>query len=125
MNREIKPEIMTAFETFFDKSWYILGNAVQDFETAYANFNNTDYAVGVSNGLDALHIALKCAGIGAGDEVLVPSNTYIATFLAVSYVGATPVPVEPDLHTYNINPGLLEAAITPKTKAIIPVHLYG
>lgn len=125
MNREIKPEIMTAFEQFFDKSWYILGSAVQDFETAYAAFNDTRYAVGVSNGLDALHIALKCAGIGAGDEVLVPSNTYIATFLAVSYVGAIPVPVEPDIHTYNINPALLEAAITPKTKAIIPVHLYG
>jgi dTDP-4-amino-4,6-dideoxygalactose transaminase len=125
MNREIKPEIMTAFEQFFDKSWYILGTAVKDFEAAYAQFNQTRAAVGVSNGLDALHIALKCAGIGAGDEVLVPSNTYIATFLAVSYVGATPVPVEPDIHTYNINPDLLEAAITPKTKAIIPVHLYG
>lgn len=116
---------MTAFEQFFDKSWYILGTAVKDFEAAYAQFNQTRAAVGVSNGLDALHIALKCAGIGAGDEVLVPSNTYIATFLAVSYVGATPVPVEPDIHTYNINPDLLEAAITPKTKAIIPVHLYG
>jgi dTDP-4-amino-4,6-dideoxygalactose transaminase len=125
MNREIKPEIMTAFEQFFDKSWYILGTAVKDFEAAYAQFNQTRAAVGVSNGLDALHIALKCAGIGSGDEVLVPSNTYIATFLAVSYVGATPVPVEPDIHTYNINPDLLEAAITPKTKAIIPVHLYG
>ncbi|MBY0476805.1 MAG: DegT/DnrJ/EryC1/StrS family aminotransferase [Chitinophagaceae bacterium] len=125
MNREIKPEIMTAFEQFFDKSWYILGTSVQDFEAAYAHFNQTKAAVGVSNGLDALHIALKCAGIGAGDEVLVPSNTYIATFLAVSYVGATPVPVEPDIRTYNINPDLLEAAVTPKTKAIIPVHLYG
>lgn len=116
---------MTAFEQFFDKSWYILGTAVQDFEAAYAQFNQTKAAVGVSNGLDALHIALKCLGVGAGDEVLVPSNTYIATFLAVSYVGATPVPVEPDIRTYNINPDLLEAAITPKTKAIIPVHLYG
>lgn len=125
MNREIKPEIMIAFEQFFDKSWYILGTAVQDFETTYARFNKTCAAVGVSNGLDALHLALKCAGIGAGDEVLVPSNTYIATFLAVSFVGATPVPVEPNMHTYNINPDLLEAAITPKTKAIIPVHLYG
>lgn len=125
MNREIKPEIMTAFEQFFDKSWYILGSAIQDFEAAYAQFNQTRAAIGVSNGLDALHIALKCAGIGAGDEVLVPSNTYIATFLAVSYVGAIPVPVEPDVQTYNINPDLLEAAITVKTKAIIPVHLYG
>jgi dTDP-4-amino-4,6-dideoxygalactose transaminase len=125
MNQEIKSEIMTAFEQFFDKSWYVLGAAVQDFEKDYAAYNTTRYAVGVSNGLDALHIALKCAGIGEGDEVLVPSNTYIATFLAVSYVGALPVPVEPDIHTYNINPALLEAAITPKTKAIIPVHLYG
>ncbi len=116
---------MEAFERFFDKSWYILGQEVKAFEAAYAAFNKTGYAVGVSNGLDALHIALRTLQIGPGDEVIVPSNTYIATLLAVSYVGATPVPAEPDLHTYNLSPAAVAAAITAKTKAIIPVHLYG
>ena len=95
------------------------------FEKEYAAFNKINEAVGVSNGLDALHISLKVLEIGEGDEVIVPSNTYIATVLAVSYVGAKPVFVEPDEQTYNINPLLIEAAITSKTKAIIPVHLYG
>ena len=125
INRQIKAEILSAFESFFDKGWYILGDSVKKFELEYSVFNQTQFAVGVSNGLDALHIALKTLGIGNGDEVIVPSNTYIATLLAVSYVGATPVPIEPDLQTYNINPDLIEAAITPKTKAIIAVHLYG
>jgi dTDP-4-amino-4,6-dideoxygalactose transaminase len=125
MNQVIKPEIMEAFETFFDKSWYVLGDRVKAFEKEYALFNHTDYAVGLSNGLDALHIALKAVGVGAGDEVIVPSNTYIATLLAVSYVGAKPVLVEPDEKTYNINPLLIEQSITRNTRAIIPVHLYG
>lgn len=125
MNRQIKPEIMDAFEDFFDKGWYILGQEVKAFEAAYAAFNQTGYAVGVSNGLDALHIALRTLQIGVGDEVIVPSNTYIATLLAVSYVGAIPVPVEPDRLTYNLSPTAVVEAITPKTKAIIPVHLYG
>ncbi|MXV52830.1 aminotransferase [Pedobacter sp. HMF7647] len=125
INKRIKSEITAAFEDFFDDAWYILGNRVKTFEEQYANFNQTGYCVGLSNGLDALHIALKTLNIGFGDEVIVPSNTYIATVLAVSYVGATPVFVEPDIKTYNLDPSLIEAAITPKTKAIMPVHLYG
>jgi dTDP-4-amino-4,6-dideoxygalactose transaminase len=124
-NAQIKSEILTSFEKFFDRSWYILGDAVTQFEKEYASFNKTNYAVGVSNGLDALHIALKALNIGVGDEVILPSNTYIATALAVSYVGATPVLVEPDIDTYNINPANIAQAITINTKAILPVHLYG
>jgi dTDP-4-amino-4,6-dideoxygalactose transaminase len=125
VNKQIKGEIMTAFEQFFDKAWYILGDKVKQFEQEYAAFNQVDHCVGVSNGLDALHIALKALGVGPGDEVIIPSNTYIATALAVSYVGATPVLVEPDIQTYNIDPAKIEAAITPHTRAIMPVHLYG
>lgn len=124
-NKQIKSEILSSFEHFFDSSWYVLGEQVKRFETEYATFNNVKHCIGVSNGLDALHIALKALGIGDGDEVIVPSNTYIATALAVSYVGATPVFVEPDINTYNIDPSKIEAAITSKTKAIMPVHLYG
>jgi dTDP-4-amino-4,6-dideoxygalactose transaminase len=124
-HQQIKPEITAAFDRFFDSSWYILGNEVVEFEQQYATYNKTKYAVGVSNGLDALHISLRALGIGAGDEVIVPSNTYIATALAVSYAGATPVFVEPDVHSYNIDPQFIEQAINPKTKAIMPVHLYG
>jgi dTDP-4-amino-4,6-dideoxygalactose transaminase len=124
-NTTIKPEIMSAFEQFFDKGWYVLGEHVKKFEKEYASFNKVNHAVGVSNGLDALHIALRTLEIRAGDEVIVPSNTYIATALAVSYVGATPVFVEPKNDTYNIDPDRIEAAISSKTKAIMPVHLYG
>lgn len=125
MNADVKQELLPAFEKFIDSNWYILGEAVKKFENEYASFNNTAYSVGVANGLDALIIALKTLNIGKGDEVIVPSNTYIASWLAVSYVGATPVPVEPRLDTYNINPELIEEQITPRTKAIMPVHLYG
>jgi dTDP-4-amino-4,6-dideoxygalactose transaminase len=125
INKKIKEEILSSFENFFDNAWYVLGEQVKNFEKEYASFNQIKNCVGVSNGLDALHIALKTLGIGDGDEVIVPSNTYIATPLAVSYVGATPVFVEPDIHTYNIDPLKIEAAITSKTKAIMPVHLYG
>ena len=124
-HRQIKQELTKAFEDFFDSGWYVLGNNVKLFEKEYALFNDTKYAVGVSNGLDALHIALRTLGIGEGDEVIVPSNTYIATVLAVSYTGAKPVFVEPDINTFNINTALIEAAISKHTKAIIPVHLYG
>jgi len=124
-NTTIRNGILTAFENFFDKAWYVLGDAVQQFEQEYALFNQSKFAIGVSNGLDALFLSLKTLDIGAGDEVIVPSNTYIASLLAVSYTGATPVLVEPDEQTYNINPALIEAAITSKTKAILPVHLYG
>ena len=125
MHAPIKQEIMQTFEAFYDSNWYVLGDKVKQFEADYALLNKTEYAVGISNGLDALHIALMSLGIGTGDEVIVPSNTYIATALAVSYVGATPIFVEPNIQTYNIDPHLIEAAITPKTKAIMPVHLYG
>jgi dTDP-4-amino-4,6-dideoxygalactose transaminase len=124
-NSLIREEIVTAFETFFDRKQYILGESVSTFEHAYASFNKVSYCVGVSNGLDALHIALRTLNIGEGDEVIVPSNTFIATVLAVSYVGAVPVFVEPDKLTYNIDPALIESAVTARTKAIIPVHLYG
>ena len=125
VNHLIKPEIMEAFEQFFDKGTYVLGANVKQFEEEYAEFNEVKHCIGVSNGLDALHIALKTLNIEKGDEVIIPSNTYIATALAVSYVGAKPVFVEPDAQTYNIDPNNIEAAITERTKAIIPVHLYG
>lgn len=124
-NKQIKSQILEAFEAFFDSEWYVLGDKVRGFENEYAKFNNVNHCVGLSNGLDALHIALLTLEIGEGDEVIVPSNTYIATALAVSYVGATPVFVEPNLGTYNIDPSNIEAAITSKTKAIMPVHLCG
>ena len=124
-NQQIKAEILSSFEHFFDNSWYVLGEQVKQFEQEYAAFNHVTHCIGVSNGLDALHLALKALDIGKGDEVIVPSNTYIATALAVSYVGATPVFVEPHINTYNIDPVKTEAAITSKTKAIMPVHLYG
>jgi dTDP-4-amino-4,6-dideoxygalactose transaminase len=124
-NQQIRADMMAAFAEVFDSKWYILGKTVERFEAEYAAFNQVGHCVGVSNGLDALHLCLKALGIGPGDEVIVPSNTYIATVLAVSYVGATPIFVEPDAATFNIDPALIAAAITPRTKAIMPVHLYG
>lgn len=124
-NQVIKNEILKSFENFFDNKWYVLGEQVREFEKEYAAYNRVGHSIGVSNGLDALHLSLKALNIGKGDEVIVPSNTYIATLLAVSYVGAIPVLVEPNINTYNIDPAKIESAITPKTKAIMPVHLYG
>jgi dTDP-4-amino-4,6-dideoxygalactose transaminase len=124
-NELIKSDILKSFEAFFDSNYYVLGNKVKEFEKEYAIFNKTKYAVGVSNGLDALHLALKTLDIKEGDEVIVPSNTYIASALAVSYTGAKPVFVEPKIDTYNLDPKLIEQKITKKTKAIMPVHLYG
>ena len=125
MEKELEKEIKGAFERVLDNSWYIGGAEDKDFEGKFANFCDVNYCVGTGNGLDSLFIALKALGIKSGDEVIVPSNTYIATALAVSYVGATPVFVEPDIRTFNINPDMIEDAITDRTKAIIPVHLYG
>lgn len=125
MEKELDKELRGAFERVYEKSWYIEGEEDTKFEKAFAEYCNTDYCVGVGNGLDALMLALKALGIKAGDEVIVPSNTYIATALAVTYVGATPVFVEPDIKTFNINPDEIEEKITSKTKAIMPVHLYG
>ncbi len=124
-NLQVKSGIVNALERVIDSNWYVLGEEVKSFEKAYAEYSQVDYSIGVANGLDALHIALKVLGIGPGDEVIVPSNTYIATVMAVSFVGAVPVFVEPNIDTYNIDPNLIEAAITTKTRAIMPVHLYG
>lgn len=125
MEKELDRDLREAFERVYDASWYIEGREDEKFETAFAEFCNSKFCVGVGNGLDALMLALKALGIGEGDEVIVPSNTYIATALAVTYVGATPVFVEPDIRTFNIDPAKIEAAITSKTKAVMPVHLYG
>lgn len=125
MEHEFNQELREAFERVYTRSWYIGGVEDEEFEKSFAEYCNTKYCVGVGNGLDALMLALKALGIQNGDEVIVPSNTYIATALAVTYVGATPIFVEPDIRTFNINPDYIEAAITEKTKAIMPVHLYG
>lgn len=125
MEKELNDDIRDAFNRVFARSWYIEGVEDEAFEKAFADFCGTKYCVGVGNGLDALMLTLKALGIGEGDEVIVPSNTYIATALAVTYVGATPVFVEPDIRTFNIDPSRIDAAITHKTKAIVPVHLYG
>ena len=125
LEKELDSQLRGAFERVFENSWYIDGNEDKAFEKAFAEYCHSDYCVGVGNGLDALLLVLKAWGIGEGDEVIVPSNTYIATALAVTYVGAKPVFVEPDIRTYNIDPALIEEKITPKTKAIMPVHLYG
>ena len=122
---ELRVDIDEAIRRVLDSGWYILGNEVKKFEDDFAAYCNVKHCVTVANGLDALFIILKAYGIGEGDEVIVPSNTFIATWLAVSYTGATPVPVEPDINTYNIDPLKIEKAITSKTKAIMPVHLYG
>ncbi|WP_153799455.1 DegT/DnrJ/EryC1/StrS family aminotransferase [Foetidibacter luteolus] len=125
MHDTIKHEMLNAFEKVYDSKWYILGNNVKEFESAYASFSNTQYCAGISNCLDALVLSLQVLGIDSGDEVIVPSNTYIATVLAVTRLGATPVFAEPDKLTYNLDPENFEKAITSKTKAAIPVHLYG
>ena len=125
LEKELDQPLRAAFERVFERSWYIDGAEDSAFEKAFAAYCSRDYCVGCGNGLDALLLVLKAWGIGEGDEVIVPSNTYIATALAVTYVGATPVFVEPDIRTYNIDPNRIEASITPKTKAIMPVHLYG
>ncbi len=122
---ELKDELDEAYSRVMNSGWYILGEEVEAFEHEFADYCGAKHCVGVANGLDALHLILRGYGIGAGDEVIVPSNTYIATWLAISYAGATPVAVEPDIDTYNLDPDKIAAAITPRAKAIMPVHLYG
>ena len=122
---ELRQELDVAYRRVMQSGRYILGDEVEGFEEEFAAYCVAKYCIGVGNGLEALHLILRGYGIGKGDEVIVPSNTYIATWLAVSYAGATPIPVEPNPHTYNIDSEKIEAAITPRTKAIIPVHLYG
>ena len=125
MEHELDKDLRDAFDRVYTRSQYIGGVEDKAFEKAFAEYCHSNYCIGVGNGLDSLMLALKALGVGKKDEVIVPSNTYIATALAVTYVGATPVFVEPDIRTFNIDPKLIEAAITDKTKAIIPVHLYG
>jgi len=122
---ELKAELDEAYFRFMKSAWYILGKEVEAFEQEYAAYCGARFCVGVGNGLEALHLLLRAYDIGEGDEVIVPSNTYIATWLAVSYAGAVPVPVEPDSRTSNIDPERIASAITPRTRAILPVHLYG
>jgi dTDP-4-amino-4,6-dideoxygalactose transaminase len=124
-HEELRNELREAFERVLDSAWYIQGAELKLFEQEFASYCEVEYCIGVGNGLDALHLILRAYNIGMGDEIIVPSNTFIATWLASSYSGAMPIPVEPDARTYNINPELIEASITPRTKAIIAVHLYG
>lgn len=125
MERELEDDLRAGFERVFTKSQYISGTENEKFEREFAKYCVVRYCVGCGNGLDALMLALRALGIGEGDEVLVPSNTYIATALAVTYVGAKPIFVEPDIRTFNIDCTRIEEKITDRTKAMIPVHLYG
>ena len=124
-NREIQKEILSKIKKFFAKGRYIMGEELELFEQEFAQYINHDYCIGVASGLDALFLSLKALELGEGDEVIVPSNTYIASVLSISHVGATPVFVEPHPFTYNIDVSKIEEKITNKTKVILPVHLYG
>lgn len=124
-NAPLRQDLEAAMARVHDRGWYILGPEVEAFEAAFAEYCGARYSVGTGNGLEALHLVLRAWDIGPGDEVIVPSNTYIATCLAVTMVGATPVPVEPREATCNLDPDRLESAVTPRTRAIIAVHLYG
>lgn len=125
MEKELNQDLQGAFARVYENSWYIEGREDEAFEKAFAQYCDVKYCIGCGNGLDALILILRAYGIGVGDEVIVPSNTFIATALAVSYVGATPVFVEPTLNYYNIDPDRIQEKITPRTKAIMAVHLYG
>lgn len=122
---ELEGETNAAIQRVLQSGWYVLGEEVEAFENEFAGYTGASQCIGVANGLDALHLALIAMGVGPKDEVIVPSNTYIATWLAVSHCGAIPVPVEPNENTYNLDPERIESAITPRTKVILPVHLYG
>ncbi len=125
LNESFEPELRTAFEEVLQSGHYILGHQLELFEADFATFHSVKHCIGVSNGLDAIILALRALGLPEGSEVIVPSNTYIATVLAVISAGLKPVLVEPDVRTYNIDPAKIEAAITPSTKAMVVVHLYG
>lgn len=120
-----RPELTAAFNRVLDSGWFIMGEELKAFEREYADYCGARFCIGVANGLDALSLSLRALGLGPGDEVIVPSNTYIASWLAVTHVGAIPVPVEPAPGSFNIDPALIRQAITPRTRAIMPVHLYG
>lgn len=125
MHAEIRPLLARAYERVVASNWFVLGQEVDAFEAEFATYCEARHCVGVANGLDALFLSLKAMDIGPGDEVIVPSNTYIASWLAVSFTGATPIPVEPDPKTFNVDPDRIEDAITTRTRCILPVHLYG
>ncbi|SFA51815.1 dTDP-4-amino-4,6-dideoxygalactose transaminase [Anoxybacillus pushchinoensis] len=125
INLQYKEEIEVAIARVLESGWYILGNEVASFEEEFAQYCGVKHCIGVANGLDALTLIIRAYGFGPGDEIIVPANTYIASILAISANGATPVLVEPDISTYNINPSLIEEKITERTKAILVVHLYG
>lgn len=125
INNRFREEIDSRFKNILDKGWYLQGEENEKFSRNFADYCGTKYAVGVANGLDAINLIIRAFGFGAEDEIIVPSNTYIATILAISENNCIPVLVEPDINTYNINPDLIEEKITSKTKAIIVVHLYG
>jgi dTDP-4-amino-4,6-dideoxygalactose transaminase len=121
---KIQEEIDSSIKQVLMSGWYVLGEEVEQFEIEYARYCNVKYCIGLGNGMDAIHLGLLALGVGPGDEVIVPSNTYIATWLAVSQCGAIPVPVEPN-EFFNIDVNKIESAITDRTKVILPVHLYG
>lgn len=121
----VREEVLKDFKDFYDSNWFVMGERLKRFEAEFSEYINVSHAVGVANGLDALFLSLEAVGIGPGDEVIVPAHTYIATWLAVTRTGATIVPIDACSKTWNINADLIEQSITPKTRAIIPVHLYG
>lgn len=125
INERFRSEIDGRIKQILDSGWYLLGEQDKTFETDFAKFCGTKHCIGCANGLDALNLIIRGFGFGQGDEIIVPANTYIASILAISENGCTPVLVEPDINTYNINPNLIEEKITDKTKAIMVVHLYG
>ncbi len=125
VHREIRDELDAAFRRVLDSGWFIMGPELEAFEAEFAAYCGVKHCIGVGNGLEALHLLLRAYGVGPGDEVIVPSNTFIATWLAVSECGATPVPVEPNPLTHNIEAAAIAPAITSRTKVIMPVHLYG
>jgi dTDP-4-amino-4,6-dideoxygalactose transaminase len=124
-SEEVESDLLEATARVVRSGWYVLGAEVERFESDFAAYVGARHCVGVGSGFDALHLALRTMGVGPGDEVIVPANTYIATWLAVSYTGATPIAVEPDPGTYNLDPRRIEDAISSRTKVILPVHLYG
>ena len=125
VHQSIGDHLTAAFRRVADSGWFIMGPELEAFESEFAAYCQAKHCIGVGNGLDALHLLLRAYGIGPGDEVIVPSNTFIATWLAVSQCGATPIPVEPCITTYNLNPAQVSAVVSPRTRAIMPVHLYG
>jgi len=125
LHQSIREPLDAAYRRVMDSGWFIMGPELEAFEAEFAHYCEVKHCIGVGNGLEAIHLLLRAYDIGPGDEVIVPSNTFIATWLAVTECGATPVPVEPSIATHNLDPGLISNAITSRTRAIIPVHLYG